>query len=58
MLIISGAGVRSRMDEPTGTLELLKPRTEVLELKDILVEDDTQPVLRMSWLLGNVTTDY
>ena len=56
MLTRSGAAsVHRRRDAAAGTIELLKQRTEVLELKENLTEDDRQSALRMSGLLGNVT---
>ena len=58
MSIQAGAGVRRRRDAATGTLELLERRTELLELKENLTEDDRQSALSMSGLLGNVTADF
>ena len=58
MSIRAGAGVRRRRDAGTGTMELLERRTEVLELKENLTENDRQSALRMSGLLGKVTADF
>ena len=59
MLTRSGAaGVRRRRDACTGTIELLERRTEVLELKEILTDDDRQSALRMSGLIGTITSDF
>ena len=54
----SGASVRRCKGTYTGTIELLEPSTEVLELKESLTEDNRQSPLRMSGLLGNVTSDF
>ena len=54
----SGANICRCRDECTGTIELLEQRTEVLELKESLTEDDRQSALCMSGLLGNVTSDF
>ena len=58
MSVRTGAGVCTRRDVATGTLELLERRTEVLELKENLTEDDRQSALRMSGLLGNITGEF
>ena len=59
MLSKSGAaGVRRRRDACTGTIELLERRTEVLELKEELTEDDRDSALRMNGLLGSITSDF
>ena len=53
----SGAGLRRCRDAAIGTIELLERRTEVLELKEPLTEDDRQSAVRMNGLLSNVTAD-
>ena len=58
MLTRSGASVRRRRDAAIGTIELLERRTEVLEGKESLTEDDRQSALRINELLSHVTTDF
>ena len=41
-----------------GTIEVLKCRTAVLELKETLTEDNIQSAMKMNGFFNSVTMDY
>ena len=58
MIARSRASGRRRREAANGTIELLERRTEVLEARERLNNDDRRSALRMSKLLGDVCDDF
>ena len=58
MITRSGTRAQRRREAANGTVKLLEQRTEALEAKEWLMDDDKRSALRMSKLLGDVSADF
>ena len=58
MITISGSSARRRREAANGTVKVLERRTEALEAKERLTDDDRLSALRMSKLVADVSAKF